>query len=767
VASARISPGFGLERLGLVSLRHPRLILAVALVLVAVSVVGRTQLGFDSDLREIIRSNDRDFVRLLKLSRQYSTSEFDVLLVVEGGALFRRQALERLRAMHLDLRFAPGVTQVLSIFSARRPLSPDGKSRPVIPSDLSALTDVRALKAALIRDPFVSGALLSKEGDVAVFVIGLDRQPRNLDETRAIIRNIAKISAGAVAPLGLRSSLTGVPVMRVEIIGALKRNQIVFVAAGLLLGLAVAWLFFGRLRHVAIVGLPSVVATLWLYGVMWAIDQDFNSLTNVVPALVVVLCLADSLHLLFAILRQREAGAAVRQAIEAAVRGVGPACVLTSLTTALAMASLLLVPEPFISGFGLAAAAGAILAYAATMTIVPPLALLLLHGGDAGPGRSAGARLVQASIRAASDGITRFVLKRPKTIGGGGGLLVIILVGLHALNASHFIYSDYLPSSDPALKAMRTVEEKLAGTSMLGILLEWPPGQGPLSAEGLALIRRAHRILASEPRIRHVWSLDAITDQLGRAGAGRAAVLDYLKKIQAGLERRVISTADRSALVAGQLVELDAAVLLPMLSRLEDRIAELRARNPAVEMSLTGFAAVSARSLHRIIMQPNRSLLLTIIAVVGLIGVALRSLKVCAVIILPNLLPIAAAGAFLYVTGFGLQLTSVVAFTIGFGIAVDSTIHVLLHHRAASASHGDPEEALRRSLSAVGPVLMVGTLVLACGFGATMVSDIPIMRLFGGVSVLILAVALAGDMLLLPAMLRLSARPQSRSARSP
>jgi predicted RND superfamily exporter protein len=48
-----------------------------------------------------------------------------------------------------------------------------------------------------------------------------------------------------------------------------------------------------------------------------------------------------------------------------------------------------------------------------------------------------------------------------------------------------------------------------------------------------------------------------------------------------------------------------------------------------------------------------------------------------------------------------------------------------------------------------------------------MVSDIPIMRLFGGVSVLILAVALAGDMLLLPAMLRLSARPQSRSARSP
>jgi uncharacterized protein len=765
VASARISPGFGLERLGLVSLRHPRLILAVALVLVAVSVAGRTQLGFDSDLREIIRSNDRDFAGLLKLSRQYSTTEFDVLLVVEGGRLFRRQALQRLRAMHLDLRFVPGVTQVLSIFSARRPLGPDGTSRPVIPSDLTT-ADMGALKAALTGDPTVSGTLLSKDGTIAVFVIGLDRRRRNLDQTRAIIRAIAKTASEAAAPLGLRTSLTGVPVMRVEIIGALKRNQNVFVAAGLLLGLAVAWLFFGRLRHVAIVGLPSVVATLWLYGFMWAIGQDFNSLTNVVPALVVVLCLADSLHLLFAILRQRDAGSAVREAIEAATREVGPACVLTSLTTALAMASLVLVPEPFISGFGVVAAAGAILAYVATMTIVPPLAVLLLHGGDAGPDRRAGARLVQASIRAASDGVIRFVLKRPRTIGGAGGLLVIVLVGLHAFNASHFIYSDYLPGSNPALKAMRAVEEKLAGTSMLGILLEWPPGQGPLSAEGLALIRRAHAILASEPRIRHVWSLDAIADQLGHAGAGREAVLDYLKKIQAGLERRVISTADRSALVTGQLVELDAAALLPMLSRLEDRIAELRARNPAVEMSLTGFAAVSARALRRIIMQLNRSLLLTIIAVVGLIGLALRSLKVCAIIILPNLLPIAAAGALLYVTGLGLRLTSVVAFTIGFGIAVDSTIHVLLHHRAASASHDDPEEALRQSLSAVGPVLMVGTLVLACGFGATMLSDIPIMRLFGRVSVLILSVALAGDMLLLPAMLRLSARPPSRPARS-
>ena len=148
MASARISPGFGLERLGLVSLRYPRLALAVALLLAALSVYARTQLGFDSDLREIIRSNDRDFARLLKLSRQYSTTEFDVLLVVEG-ALFHRHALARLRAMHLDLRFVPSVRQVLSIFSARRPLTRDGKSGPVIPSDLTR-ADMSPLKAALV-----------------------------------------------------------------------------------------------------------------------------------------------------------------------------------------------------------------------------------------------------------------------------------------------------------------------------------------------------------------------------------------------------------------------------------------------------------------------------------------------------------------------------------------------------------------------------------------------------------------------------------------
>ncbi|MFV2093279.1 MAG: MMPL family transporter, partial [Hyphomicrobiales bacterium] len=153
----------------------------------------------------------------------------------------------------------------------------------------------------------------------------------------------------------------------------------------------------------------------------------------------------------------------------------------------------------------------------------------------------------------------------------------------------------------------------------------------------------------------------------------------------------------------------------------------------------------------------NISLVAAIAVTMILIGLTFGSALLGALAAIPNFLPLAAAGSFLYLTGEGLQITSVVALTVAFGIAVDDTIH-LLHDWRRRQGVEDIQTSVKNSLVRVGPVLIATTVILTFGFATTAASTMPIVRTFGGICVLTIGVALIADLLLMPALLILFGR---------
>lgn len=744
--------GFGLERLGLFSLRWPRSVLGAAFVAAMLALGGLTQLEFNSDIRETYRSDSTEYTDLLRMTRQYPSRDRDILLVVVGPDLIRRETLERLRSMHLDLRFASGVNDVLSLFSARRPPGRNGVAVPLISGRLKPGTDFAGLKVALLGHPIIAGKLLSRDARLALYILTLDGKKRTTAQLSVIIAEINKIAIKALGPSELRHALTGVPVMRFEIVAALIRDQIILVLAGFSIAMLIAWLFLRRLRYVVIVAAPPLFAVMWLFGMMWAIGQDLNAMTNIVPTLLIVITLSNALHLLFCLRRKLAEGSEVETAIAEAVREVGPACVLTSLTTAIALSSLILVPQPFIARFGLTAALGTLLTYVAVMVVLPPLALILLDGRGEKPTKRAQAAPLQKTIEWASRAAASAVIAHPRRLALIGVVLFAACSIPYALNQPHYTYREYLPTSKPAFQAIRLIDEKLAGTSTIRILLQFPPGRELLSLGSLTAVRRVHESLAAVERVTQVWSLHSLAEWAADGG-GREAGLKYLRSIRPRLEHKVISSADRSALVTGHFADIDASVLIPILERLEGQLSKVRESEANLEIVVTGVTPVAVKSVYEMISRLNRSLLIAIVVIVVLIGLALRSAFSALVSILPNLLPIAVASSALYLAGSGLQMTSVVAFTIGFGIAVDSTIHVLVRYRLARARNPDVAAAMSETITTIGPVLMVSTVVLTLGIGVTLLSTIPVLGLFGQVCGLVLVAALVGDLLFLPAII--------------
>lgn len=99
--------------------------------------------------------------------------------------------------------------------------------------------------------------------------------------------------------------------------------------------------------------------------------------------------------------------------------------------------------------------------------------------------------------------------------------------------------------------------------------------------------------------------------------------------------------------------------------------------------------------------------------------------------------------------GEGLQFASVVALTVSFGLGLSATIHFLNRLRLESPPGVSAGLAVERATVLVGPALILTTVVLACGLGVTVFSDLPSLRLFGWLSAFAMVAALIADLFIL------------------
>jgi hypothetical protein len=265
--------------------------------------------------------------------------------------------------------------------------------------------------------------------------------------------------------------------------------------------------------------------------------------------------------------------------------------------------------------------------------------------------------------------------------------------------------------------------------------------------------------------------MESLRRWLAEAGDQRIETMKkYIGILPEHLVRRFIDKQEQAVLVTGRLPDVDASQILPVVERIDAALEAVRKANPGFEISVTGLPAIAARNSAKLIAELNWGLVGDIFIVFAFLAIALRSLLVGVASVLPALFPIFATGALLYVTGEGLQFASIIAITVAFSLAIDSTIHFLnrfrLEEDRLASQGGSTAEALRSTVHHIGPAVVLTTLVLALGLGVTILSDLPSLRLFGRLAAACLLASLVGQLIILPATIALYRRlfPLKRTA---
>jgi predicted RND superfamily exporter protein len=762
---------FGIDKLGLVALKAPYLSALLIAVLTAFAVYGVMNLRVDDSLAELFRTDTKEFRQYEEIDRRFPSSEYDVLIAVEGKNLLTRDGLKSLQNAVVELQLTDGVGGLVSMLSARAKPDATGYAAPVVPDEIpEAGPAFDAMIAELKANDIVKGKFVSEDGELALIVIALDRKAVEQLTARTVIGGIQEVVDKELQGTGLSAKLTGAPVMQLEIRNAVERDRLIYNGLGFLAGLAVAFLFFRRLSLTLIAVMGPAIAILWTLGVLGGLDYRLNLFVNVITPLILVSGFSDSMHLVFAIRRDILAGVPRIEAARNAVRDVAPACLLTAMNAGLALLSFQLADSALIRTFGQAALLAVAISYIAVAVVVPTLAALLIRPEtntipDIKEHDTGGVGVLQRM----TERIIGFVISWP---------LLFVLLGIAAVGFTGWAYAqltpmyrlaDQVPDKEQALAATAKLDQKLTGANPVHVMIQWKrgtdaePGIGLYDVATLSVIARAHEILEKEAGLGNVWSLESLRRWLADAGDARVETIkSYVDILPKHLTRRFIDENESAVLVTARLPDIDASQILPIVQKIDDALEPLRKENPAFEISVTGLPAIAARNSAKLISEMNWGLVGDIFVIFIFLGIALRSVMVGVSSALPSLFPIFATGALLWATGQGMQFASIMALTVAFSLAIDSTIHFLNRFRLEETRIGPGPDSAHQALMAtahhIGPAVVLTTIVLALGLGVTMLSHLPSLRLFGQLAGICLAASLVGQLVILPATIALFRR---------
>ncbi len=745
------SIAFGLERLGLIAIRAPILSCLILLALCIGAGFGIQRIKIDDSLSQLFRSDTPEYRQYEEVTKRFPSTEFDVLVVVEGKTLLERQSLEKLRDMVTDLQLIDGTRGLISLFSARQ--APEAGKLPaaLFPPDLPKGADYDKFIETVKANEIIRGKLLSDDGTLALIVLALDPEIVRNNSLSKTVTEIRKVMNDDLQGTGLSKELSGVPVMQLEIRNAVERDGLIYNIAGILAGCLIAIVFFRKVSFMIVAAFPPLLAILLALGALGWAGFSLNMFLNVMTPLIMVISFSDSMQLTFAARDRLIAGEDKYSAFRNAVLVVGPACVLTHATAGISFLALQFSDSDLIRTFGEAGFAATVIALLAVLSLVPVFGVLLVRNEKMFAAKFKTADAGVNALRSFCMWIAVRMVSRP----GLFSLIAVLVVGglavIYANLEPRYRLADQVPDKQQAVAASGRLDAKLTGANPIDILIEFPKGQSLYSPQTLSTIAQVHELVEKQAGVGNVWSLETLRRWLQeKVGKSDVSTLkEYVDLLPKHLVRRFIAADEDAVVVSGRVPDKDSSQILPVVQKLDGVLNTVRQAHPGYEIAVTGLSAIAARNSASMIEKLNHGLTIEFALVAIFIGLAFRSLVVMFACILPGIFPVVLSGTVLWALGEGLQFASVVALTVSFGLGLSATIHFLNRLRLEDKPGEDPAIAVERATVLVGPALILTTVVLACGLVVTVFSDLPSLRLFGWLSAFAMVAALIADLFIL------------------
>ena len=539
---------------------------------------------------------------------------------------------------------------------------------------------------------------------------------------------------------------------------ALKSELTKLLSLSLILILIVIFLTFRSVWGVIVPFSIILLTVMWTMGSMAAFGVSINVITVLIPSVIAIVALSDVIHIMSRYKEERKHISNRRVAMNLALKDIGIAIFLTSITTAFGFLTLGYADiQPFIE-FGMFTALGVIYAWFLAVFLLP---LLLV--------------IVPENIIAASPAsVGTWPIKMYSWVSQNHRLIIIATVvllsiagiGIMRLKVDSKLYEE-LSAGDNYSSSLHFFDQHFAGIRPVEIYLEVLGDGDIFEIETLSRIDSLDKYLMEEYGVNGLYSVNTQIKRFNRSLKGGRPhhftlptssnklelITQMLKNQYKDLQLNTILSQDyKTTMISAKISDLGSFEIRQRNKKLEAFLSETFPPEQ-YRTRITGKSLLLDRSNEVITYNLGYGLLTALLVVAIIMGILFKSVRMSLIALVPNVLPLFLIAGIMGLFDVGLKMSTAVIFTVSFGIAVDDTIHFLSRFNTELKKTSNWSEALKITYYSTGRAIMITSFILVLGFGVLMFSEFTTNFITGFFVSLSLLFAVFADLFLLPVLL--------------
>jgi hypothetical protein len=489
----------------------------------------------------------------------------------------------------------------------------------------------------------------------------------------------------------------------------------------------------------------------------------YNVLASMIVPLVIVLAIADDVHIMQHWDEERRRGTS-EEAFKSTIAHLAAPLLGASATTALGMLSLATSNVVAVRAFGIGSAVGIMVDFVISLVLMPTLLSLVKPE----IGESPHERYLIEPLRA----VARFACARPRRVLAVSIVVVIAAaVGITRLRVDTNHISFFSPRH-PLGRSAAVIDKELAGVYSFHMMLEGPP-DSLKTPDALQRMDRLEEELRTFPYVRKVTSVVDYVKRINKElhdGRPEASVVPSSAETIAQelfvfslggegrheLERVVASDYSR-AQISIKLAAMSSDLVLEQIER-ADRIAQAAFAGTGITVLTTGSGRLFSTLDHYLVISQISSFGTAFFTVFGVIFIVFRSFRFGVLTIAPNLLPVVAVLGIMGYLDISMNVATIMVASVALGIVDDDTIHFINRYRREAAAGATTDEAIAIATTHEGRASLTTAVINSAGYAVLLLSEYKPTAWFGGLLALTMATAFLAEVFILPATIKLFPR---------
>jgi predicted RND superfamily exporter protein len=742
--------------------RRAVVLLTVLTALIALaSFAGR--IGFDTDYRIWFERDDPYLAQHDRFLKEFGNDDSLVVAFEDKAGILRPAPVQAIQRLTDQLWHVRGVIRVdsLSNFQATR-AQPDGVSvENLLPDGATDPATLAKAGAYIDRDPLVVGSLISKSRQVAVIRAKFAPNAINPELPAAVYTQLTALLKAETQRSGYTFHIAGGPITDAAFEQVAKGDMGSLLP--LLLGimvvvLAVVFMSVWAVLVPLLVGLLTIAAVMGFNGLL---GLKLDNVTASLPQLLLGISVATVMHVLTTFFEGKRHGLASRQAAIQALEENTVAILLTNLATALGFCSFMVGNIVPVTLLGLMACVGSCILTLLTLTVVP--AALSFY-----PARAPRSPFLMYDLSKLFRRLGQWVIDRPRRVIASWVAVVAVAAACMPMLVVDSNPTGYFAKDHWFRHSIDFMQERGSGGAVYEIVVR---GQGPDAIKTAAYMRDLEKLtqyLSKEAPgdFRNVYSLSTIVRNINRSlhddDDGFHVVPQRDDEVAQYLMLYTLSVPVGQDINDRMNVDASASritVIRPLVStkrsrEIIDTIEAWAASNlSSAKIEFTGRDVLYTNMGNNLTDSMGRSILWDIAVLLPLLLVMFRTVTAGIVSVFANVGPLIIVMGFMALAHVNLDVGTLMVASLGLGIAVDDTVHLLAHYFRYRKEGAKAGEAALGTLGHMGTAATITTITLALSFLVFMKAEFVPNFYFGVLISMVIGLALLADLTLTPALL--------------